>query len=89
MMQLLPILMGAKVELSLVRGWTMVLDPRVMRCVPVREALSAITSVDARDVGGLGAAGIVEALFEDDILKVLVVRAELTKGSSISRKRGQ
>lgn len=61
--------MGAKVELNLVRGWTMVLLPSVMRCVPVREALSAITRVDAREVGGFGAAGIVEALFEDDILK--------------------
>ena len=55
-------------ELSLVRGWTMVLLPRVMRCVPVREALSAITRVDEREVGGLDAAGIVDALFEDDIL---------------------
>jgi hypothetical protein len=44
-----------------------VLLPRVMRCVPVREALSAITRVDAREVGGFGAAGIVEALLEDDI----------------------
>jgi hypothetical protein len=68
MMQLLPILIGAKVDVNLVRGWTMVLLPSVIRCVPVREALSAITRVDAREVGGLGAAGIVEALFEEDIV---------------------
>lgn len=74
MIQLLPTLTGAKVELNLVRGCTMVLDPRAMRCVPVREALSAITRVDARDVGGLGAAGIVEALFEEDIFKFAPAR---------------
>lgn len=70
---MLPTLMGAKVELSFVRGWTIVPLPRVMRCVPAREALSPITSVDAREVGGLGVAGSVEALFEDDILAALSV----------------
>lgn len=44
--------------------------PNVIRCVPLSEAWSAMMSVGARDVGGLGTAGIVEARFEDDILRV-------------------
>ena len=45
-------------------------DPKVIRCVPVREACSAMAREDARDVGGLGSGGIVEALFEVDIVRV-------------------
>ena len=41
------------------------LKPSVIRCVPVREACSAIMREDARDVGGLGGAGMVEARLED------------------------
>jgi len=41
-----------------------------MRYVPVREACSAMTSEDARDVGGLGGSGIVEARFEEAIVPV-------------------
>ena len=47
------------------------LDPRVMRCVPVRDAFSAITSEEARLVGGLGPEGMVDARLEDDILMIL------------------
>jgi hypothetical protein len=65
MIQLLPTVIGAWAELNLARGWTTVLDPRVMGCVPVREACSAMVREDARDVGGLGGTGIVEARFED------------------------
>jgi len=54
----------------LARGWITVLGPRVMRCVPVKEAFSAITRVDATEVGGLGAEGIVGARLEDDIAVV-------------------
>ena len=43
----------------------------------MREACSAIVKVEARDVGGLGGAGIVEALFEEDILTVNRFRARL------------
>jgi hypothetical protein len=49
-----------------------------MRCVPVRDALSPITRVDARDVGGLGAAGIVDALF-DDMLIILTANGILDR----------
>jgi hypothetical protein len=65
MIQLLPTVMVAWAELNFARGWTTVLDPRVMRCVPVREACSAMIRDDARDVGGLGGAGMVEARLED------------------------
>lgn len=41
------------------------LEPRVIRCVPVREACSAMVREDAREVGGLGGAGIVEARLDD------------------------
>lgn len=71
-------MIGANVELILVRGWTMVLLPSDMRCVPVREALSAITRLEAREVGGLGAAGIVDALFEDDIATLLAIKSRLS-----------
>jgi len=36
-----------------------------MRCAPVSEACSAIMREDARDVGGLSGAGMVEARLED------------------------
>ena len=52
--------------------------PSDMRCVPVREALSAITRLEAREVGGLGAAGIVDALFEDDIATLLAIKSRLS-----------
>ena len=67
-MQLIRTVTGAKVEFIFVRGWTTVFDPRVMRCVPVNEACSAMTREDERDVGGLGAGGIVDCRFEEDIL---------------------
>ena len=67
-MQLLPILIGAKVEISLARGCTMLLLPIVMRFVPVREALSANVRVDASNVGGLGTTGMVDDRFEDDMI---------------------
>jgi hypothetical protein len=44
--------------------------------------LSAITRVEAREVGGLGPAGIVEAFFEDDIVTLLAVRIKHSKGAS-------
>ncbi len=46
------------------------LEPSVIRCVPVREACSAIVREDARDVGGLGGVGIVDTRLED-ILAIL------------------
>jgi len=39
-----------------------------MRCVPVREACSAMIRDDAREVGGLGGAGMVEARLDDIVL---------------------
>jgi len=75
MMQLLPTVIGAYVELNFVLGWATVLDPRVMRCVPVRDAFSAITTEEARLVGGLGPVGMVDARLEDDILIALYERA--------------
>jgi len=69
-MQLFRTVTGAKVEFIFVRGWTTVFDPRVMRCVPVKEACSAMTREDERDVGGLGAGGMVDCRFEEDILVV-------------------
>lgn len=39
-----------------------------MRCVPVREACSAIMRVEAREVGGLGARGRVEARLVDIVV---------------------
>lgn len=57
--------MDAKVEIIFARGCTAVFGPRAMRWVPVREACSAIMRVEARVVGGLGAAGMVEARLED------------------------
>lgn len=68
--QLLPIVTGAYVEFNLLRGWITVFPPRVMRQVPVKDAWSAMIRVDAREVGGLGAVGIVEVRLEDDILVV-------------------
>jgi hypothetical protein len=47
-----------------------VFGPRVMRCVPVNEACSAMTREDARDAGGLGAGGIVEGRFEDILVVI-------------------
>jgi len=61
----LPTVMEAKVEMSLVRGWIAVFAPRAMRCVPVSEACSAIIRVEARVVGGFGAGGMVEARLDD------------------------
>jgi hypothetical protein len=48
-----------------------VFDPKVMWCVPVTEACSAMTREDARDVGGFGGGAIAEARFEDDIVPLL------------------
>lgn len=69
MIQVLPTVTGAKVELNLVLGWTTVFDPSVMRLLPVMEALSAMTTVEEREVGVLGPEGIVEARLEDDIME--------------------
>ena len=68
MMHVLPTVTGAKIEVNLVRGWTIVFDPMVMRKLPVMEALSAIVTVEESEVGVLGPEGIVEARLEDDIL---------------------
>lgn len=58
MIQVLPIVIGAYAEFSFDRGWTTVFDPRVMSLVPVKEACSAMTREDEREVGGFGAGGI-------------------------------
>lgn len=58
------------------RGWIAVLGPRAMRCVPVREAESAIMRVEERVVGGLGAGGAMEARL-DAILKAICCMLEL------------
>lgn len=44
----------------------MVLEERVMRCVPVMEAASAITRLEEPEnwVGGLGGGGAVECRFD-------------------------
>lgn len=68
MMQVLPIVIGANVEFSFVLGWMIVLEPIVMRCVPISCALSAIVRDDDSCVGGFGAEGTVEGRFDDDIL---------------------
>lgn len=68
MIHVLPIVMGANVELNFVRGWMTVFDPREMRCVPVSWALSAMVSVEESCVGGFGAAGVIDGRFEDDIV---------------------
>jgi len=39
-----------------------------MGCVPVRDAFSAITRLEEREVGGLGAGGIVEVRLLEDIV---------------------
>jgi len=65
MMQLLPTVMDAKVEISFVRGWMAVFAPRAIRWVPVREACSAIMRDEASVVGGLGGGGIMEARLDD------------------------
>lgn len=74
-MQLLPTVIGAYVEFNFVRGWITALEPSVMRFVPVRDAFSAMTRVDARDVGVLGPEGILETRLDDDIVIVLYYMA--------------
>jgi hypothetical protein len=56
-----------------------------MRCVPVSEACSAMVREDAREVGGFGGAGIVEARL-DDIVPV-ESGANCDCGSSRSHQR--
>jgi len=68
MMQLVPIVIGACAEDNLVRGCITVLEPILMGCVPVRDAFSAITRLEEREVGGLGAGGIVEVRLLEDIV---------------------
>lgn len=77
MIQLFPIVIGACVEVNFDLGWITVFAPRVIKCVPVSEACSAMTKVGAREAGGLGAAGIVEARFDDDISAVECLEEEL------------
>lgn len=69
-MQPLPIVMGACVEDSLVRGCITVLEPILIGFVPVRDAFSAMTRLEASEVGGLGAGGIVEVRLLEDILEL-------------------
>lgn len=44
------------------------LEPKVMSLVPVKEACSAMTREDERDVGGLGAGGSIEARLFDILI---------------------
>lgn len=88
MIQLLPIVMGAKVEFSLVRGCITLCGPTDMGCVPVKEALSAMTMLGAQEKGGFGA-GMMETRFEDAIMPLpfvpILVFGKLL--SVVSRRR--
>jgi len=75
-MQLLPIVMGACAEDSLVRGCITVLEPILMGCDPVRDAFSAMTRLEENEVGGLGAGGIVEVRRLEDIASYDDVRVD-------------
>lgn len=48
------------------------LEPIAMRCVPIREACSAIVMVEESEVGGLGGGGIMDWRLEDIVIAGLV-----------------
>ncbi len=66
MIQPAPMVTGPYVEMILQRGWITVLLPIMMRCVPVKDALSEMTALDEMVVGGLGG----RLLAADDALEV-------------------
>lgn len=82
MIQVLPIVIGANAELSFDRGWTTVFEPNVMSLVPVREACSATTREEDREVGGLGAGGSMEARLLDILLLSIACEFVLNAANS-------
>ena len=54
--------------MSLARGWIIVSLRMVMSFEPTKDAVSEIVMLGAREVGGLGAAGAVDARLAVDII---------------------
>ena len=75
MMQPSPIITGPWVELMRALGWRMALSDMVIRWMPVRTAVSAMTQVGAIEVGALGSCEDGRGL-ADDIAAYRAVMSE-------------